>query len=65
MNDYIYFVLNQKAILKELLKKYSLTGLSKFLLVQESTIQKWYYEKFQISTHNFNRLKSCIKKMGI
>ncbi|WP_224380107.1 helix-turn-helix domain-containing protein [Clostridium perfringens] len=40
MNDYFYFVLNQKNILKQLLKKYSVHELSKFLKVHESTINK-------------------------
>ncbi|WP_300347549.1 helix-turn-helix transcriptional regulator [Clostridium sp.] len=58
MNDYIYFILNQKAILKEILKKHPLHELANLLSVHESTIQKWYYEKVQISTYNFNKLKN-------
>lgn len=58
MNDYIYFVLNQKALLKEIFKKYTIHELSTLLSVHESTIQKWYYEKVQISTYNFNKLKN-------
>ncbi|WP_430537812.1 helix-turn-helix domain-containing protein [Clostridium perfringens] len=40
MNDYFYFVLNQKSILKQLFKKYFVHELSKFLKVHESTINK-------------------------
>ncbi|ELQ0171376.1 helix-turn-helix domain-containing protein [Clostridium perfringens] len=47
MNDYIYFVLNQNAILKDLLNKYQLPELAKLLLVHESTIQNGIMRKFK------------------
>lgn len=40
INDYFYFILNQKNILKKLLKKHSIIELSKLLEVHESTIYR-------------------------
>lgn len=63
INDYFYFILNQKNILKKLLKKHSIIELSKLLEVHESTIYKWYYESCQISTYKFKILQKYIKRV--
>lgn len=47
MNDYIYFVLNQKAMLKEIFKKYPLHELANLLSVHESTIQNGIMRNFK------------------